>query len=113
MSARRVDGRHEGDALHACVVSSQELVGSVLHPTRYICVGGAAIRRVVLKAAILGWIVRRRDHDAVREMLLKAAVIDENGSRDNWRWRDAIVSLNDCIDVVGSEYFQRSALRRV
>jgi len=45
--------------------------------------------------------MRRRITMPSAEMLLTAAVIYENGSRDNRRWRDPIVSLNDCIDVVG------------
>ena len=53
---------------------------SILDPARDARVGGAAVRRVVLEAAVLGRIVRRRDHDAVGETALAAAVV-RRGSR--------------------------------
>src|SRR3977135_216895 len=94
MGAPSLDGRRERHPPHASVVTSQEFVGPVLTPARYVCVGGTAITRIVFKAAILWRVVRRRDHDAVREVLLPAAVIDEDGARDNRSWRDAVVLLN-------------------
>src|SRR5882757_3522438 len=107
------DGHIERYPLHTYIVSSQEVVGSVLHPARYVRVGGTAVRRVVLEAAILGWVMRGRDHDAVREVPLAALVIYENGPRDNRRRRDAVVLLNDCIYVVGREDLQGGALGRI
>ncbi len=42
-----------------------------------------------------------------------AAVVNENGSRDDGRRRDAVVSLNDCIHIVGRQNFERGALGRI
>src|ERR1700676_4836192 len=50
MGAPSLDGCGEGHPLHACIVSSQEFVGSVLHPTRYVGVRRTAVRRIVLEA---------------------------------------------------------------
>src|ERR1700724_2840143 len=83
MGSPSLSGCGEGYSFHACIVSPQQLVGSVLHPARYVRVGGTAVCGVVLEATILGWVMRRRDHNAVREVLLAAAVVDENGPRDN------------------------------
>ena len=49
---------------------AQQLVGPVLDPLRDVGVGRAAVGRVVLEAAVLGRIVRRRDDDAVGEVSL-------------------------------------------
>src|SRR6266481_5959324 len=112
MGAPSLDGCRVWRPLYASVVSSQEFVGPVLNPARYVGVGGTAITRIVFKAAILWRVVRRRDHDAVREVLLAAAVINQDGARDNWSWRDAVVSLNYCIHVVGRQNLKCGALGR-
>src|SRR6185436_5235617 len=63
-----LDGRGDWHALDSRVASAQHLVGPVLDPFRDVGVGRAAVGRVVFEAAILGRVVRRRDHDAVREV---------------------------------------------
>ena len=62
------------------------------------------IWRVILEATVRRRIVRRRDDNAVGEMLLTIPVINENGSRDDWRWCEAVVSLDDRLHVVGRQY---------
>ena len=42
-----------GTRLHARVAAAQQLVGPVLDPARHVGVGGAAVGRVVLEAAVL------------------------------------------------------------
>ena len=56
--------------------------------------------------------MRRRDDDAVGQVLLAAAVVDEDGPRDDRRRRDAVVALDDRLDAVGGQHFQRGALGR-
>src|SRR5262249_12672014 len=73
----------------------------------------AAVRRVVFETTIFRWIVRRRNHNAVRKVLLAAAIVDKDGMRDDRRGRHAIVSLDYGLDVVGRENFQRGTLRRL
>ena len=45
--------------------AAQDLVGPVLDPAGDVAAGGAAVRRVVLEAAVARRVVRRGDHDAV------------------------------------------------
>ena len=107
-----LDGRSKRHALHAVVSAAQQFVGPVLDPVRHVGVGGTAVGRVVLEAAVLGRIVRRRDDDAVREMLLAAAVIDEDGSGDDRGRGDTLVALNDRLHSIARQDLQRRALGR-
>ena len=109
---RRLQRRVERHALHAGVAAAQQLVGPVLDPPGDVGVGRAAVGRVVLEAAVLGRIVRRRDDDAVGEAGRAAAVVDEDGARDDRRRRDAVVALDDRLDAVGRQHFERRALGR-
>src|SRR4030095_9119482 len=67
---------------------------------------------VVFEAAILRWIVRRRHHDAVRQIRFSVAVVNQNRSRDDWRRSDAVVLLNQRLNLICSPHFERRALRR-
>ena len=73
-------------------------------------IGGAAVGRVVLEAAILGGIVGRRDHDAICEARPPAAVAYEDPPRDDRRRRHAIVPLDDGLHPVGRQHLERRAL---
>ena len=64
---RRLHRRRERPSLHARVARAQELVRPVLDPAGRVGIGGPTTRRVVLEAAVLGWIVGRRDDDPVGE----------------------------------------------
>ena len=64
------EGAGVGDALDACQVVGDELVGAVLDPLGGGGVGGAAVGWVVLEAAVFGWVVRGGDDDAVGEVEL-------------------------------------------
>src|SRR5581483_1948560 len=99
-------------AAHVAVAGLQQLVGPVLDPPGHVGVGGAAVGRVVLEAAVLGRVVRRRDHDAVGQVLPAAAVIDEDGARDDRRRRHAVVALDHGLDAVGGQDFEGGALGR-
>jgi hypothetical protein len=55
----------EGRAPHALEAGGDEGVGAVGDPAGGIGVGRAAVRRVVLEAAVARRVVRRGDHDAV------------------------------------------------
>src|ERR1700689_5695100 len=68
-----------------CICCSQQFVRAILYPTGHVGIGWAAVGRVVLESSILGWIMRRRNHDAVSEMLLATTVVNQNRSRDNRR----------------------------
>ena len=109
---RCLDRRRERHSTHSGVARPQQLVGSIFDPLRYVGIGRSAIGRVVLEAAILGRIVRWRNDDAVREVSLSVAVVDENGPRDDGSRRHAVAVLNDGLDAVGRQHLQRGALGR-
>src|SRR6266446_5915553 len=111
-SSDLVDGLGERDALYSGVVFSQQIVGSVLNPSRHACVGRTAVSRVVFEAAVLGRVVRWRDDDAIGEVLLTAAVVDQDGPRDHGRRRHAVTSLDYSFDVIGRQDLDRGTLRR-
>ena len=90
----------------------KELVRPVLDPARDVGVGGPAVRRVVLEAAILGRVVRGRDHDAVGQVRGASLISHENRARDDRRRREPAVALNDRIDVVGGQHFEGGVLRQ-
>ena len=98
-------------ALHAGVVGSQQIVGAVFDPASHIGVGRTAVGRVVLEAAVLGRIVRRRNHDSIRQAIFAAAVVNQDGVRDDRRGCNSIVLLNDGLDAVGRQHLQRGTLR--
>ena len=99
-----------GMRLTAARPLAQQLVGALLHPPGHVGVGGPAVGRVVLEAAVLGRVVRGRDHDAVREMRGAAAVVHENRVRDHRGRGHAVVALDDGLDPVGGQHLERGAL---
>ena len=111
MCARSFDGFVKRDALYLAVCCTQQFVGAILNPAGCVGIGGTAVRRVVLEASVFRRIVRRGDENAVGQMFFTISVVNENGSRDH-RSRSYTVSLLDHrLHVVGSQHFQRRALR--
>ena len=94
------------------VAAAQQFVGAVLNPAGHIGVGRPAVGRIVFEAAVLGRIVRRRDDDAVGEMILAGAVVNQDGARNDRRGRHAVIGLDERLDAVGGEHFERGALGR-
>ena len=82
---RGLDGFFERHALHPYISRAQQFVGAILNPARHVGIGRAAVGRVVLEASVLRRIVRGRNDDAVGEVILAAAVVNQNGSRDDRR----------------------------
>jgi hypothetical protein len=91
----------------------EEGVGAILDPAGRIGVGGAAVRRVVLDAAVLGRVVRRGDDDAVGEPAGAPLVPRQDGVRDDRGRRVAVVLGVTRLDVVGRQHLEGGALRRV
>src|SRR5262245_22808920 len=102
----------EGYALHSGIPRLQQLIGAILDPLRQVCISRASVGRVVLEAAILGWVMRRRDDDAICEVCRSLAVVNYNGPRDDRSRRHAVVSLDDRLDTVGRQDFQRRVFCR-
>ena len=51
--------------------------------------------------------------DSVREVRLAAAIVGEDGPRDHRRRRHAVVALNDGVDIVRRQDFERGPLRGI
>jgi hypothetical protein len=64
-SWRRAAPAQGSDALDAAQAAASSSLALGFDPSGHLGVGGAAVRRVVLEAAAVGWIVRGRDDDAV------------------------------------------------
>ncbi len=109
---RRLYGRRNRYPFHRSIVGAQQFVGPVLDPAGDIGVRRPAVGRVVLEAAVLGRIMRRCDDNAVREVVFAAAVVNDNGPRYYGRGSNAVILLNDGLDVIGGQDFERGALRR-
>ena len=90
---RRVGARH---VVHLAGV--EELVGAPLDPARHVGVGRAAVRRVVLEAAVAGRVVRGGDDDPVRD-----PVVGEDRVGDDRRRRRAAVAVHDDVDAPRGE----------
>ena len=112
MGRRCLERGRERHALDVAVASHEQLVGSVLDPARDVGVGGAAVRRVVFEAAILGRVVRRRDHDPVGQVRGASVIAHENRAGDDRRRREPAVALDDRIDVVAGQHFEGGILRQ-
>ena len=96
-----LDRRREGYPFDAGIARAQQDVRSALNPPGHVGIGRTTVGWVVLETAVLGRVVRRRNDDAVREVLVAAAVIDQDRPRDDRRRRDTPIALNDRLDAVG------------
>ena len=67
--------------------------------------------RVVLEAAILGRVVRRRDDDAVGKVILATTVVNQNGSRDDRGRSYSVTLLYDGVHIVRGQHLESGALR--
>ena len=97
------EGACVGDALDVGEAGGDELVGAVLDPLGGGGVGGAAVGWVVLEAAVLGWIVRGGDDDAVGAVELEVGVVGEDGVGEGGGGGVAEVFVDHDFDVVGGE----------
>src|SRR5208282_54494 len=88
------------------IARSQQFVRPGFHPMGHIGIGRPSVRRVVLEASVFWWIVRWRNHNAIREMFFTIAVVYKNGARDHRGWRDAVVLLNDGLHAVRREHLK-------
>ncbi len=112
MGGRRAERALVRHARDARVARAQQLVGAVLDPAGHVGVGGPAVGRVVLEAAVLRRVVRRGHHDAVRLVRGAAPVVDQDRVRDDRRRRDAVFPLDDGLHLIRGQDLERGALGR-
>jgi len=85
----------------------QDLVGAILDDLGHAGVRRAARGWIVLEAAIRWGVVRRRDDNAIGHTAFVAAVVGQDGMRDDRRRREDVVGLDHHMDFVRRENLDR------
>src|SRR5690606_11737716 len=106
----RLQGVLPANALDASVACLEQFIGPVLNPAGDVGVGRAAVGRVVLEAAISGWIMGRSDDNAIGQPRGLASVVGQDGMGNHWGRGKAVILLDDGLDSVGRQYFQSGLL---
>ncbi len=91
----------------------QQFVRPVLHAAGDVGVGWAAVGRVVVEAPVLRRIVRRRDHDPVRQPGLAPRVVPQDGVRQGGCWGVAAGAVQQHVHLVGGQHLQGRDQRRL
>ncbi|CCK01638.1 hypothetical protein BN129_4445 [Cronobacter sakazakii 701] len=113
LNAAARPGLVQRDALHLFQAVRQQFVSAVFDHFGDVGVCRAAVRFwVVFDAAIVRWVVRRGDDDAIG-LRAAAFVMLKNGIRNRRRRRITVVLLHDDIDAVGGQHFQHGDNRRL
>src|SRR5579862_6239980 len=98
----------EGDSLYALQRPSQEFIGFRFDPESYARIGRSSMRRIVLKTAVAGRVVRGRDYDTVCETGLSTSVVTQNRMRDGRCWGICGGFGQHHFHIVGREHFHRA-----
>jgi hypothetical protein len=101
-----VDRNPEGNPLHAGIAVSQKLIGPVFDPLGRVGVGRPPIGWVVLEPAVRRWVVRGGNDNAIGQSIVAGAVVNEDGTRDDRRRREPLVSLDYGLYVICRENAQ-------
>ena len=109
----RASSAFVGNPHHSLERIGKQRIGPVFDPASHAGVCGSAVRRVVLEAAVLGRVVRRRDDDAVRERRGPLAIARENGMRHHRRGRVAAGAIDHRLHAIRREDFQGGHQRRL
>src|SRR5699024_2096086 len=103
VAARVLQGLLAAVTAHAAQARREQLVRAVRDPRGGVGVRRAAVRRVVLEAAVTGRVVAGRDHDAVGPPGITgraAPVVDQDRVGDGGRGRVAVQRIDLRGDVV-------------
>jgi hypothetical protein len=100
------------DPLHTLQAALQKLVCLGFDPTGDDVLPPTAVWRVILKPAVMGRIVRRRDHDSIGESGLASAVVPENSERNSRCWGIFVPFRQHDFNSVSSQHFQRAGKSR-
>ena len=103
----RTQGTRQRRASHLFEAAAQDLVGPRRDGTGGVGVGGPAVGRVVLEAAVAGRVVRGRDDDAVGQAGLTSPVVGQDRVADG-RSRGVAIGRIDLDDnIVGGQHLER------
>src|SRR5215469_3634706 len=100
------------NSFYRFIIRAQQIVCPVLYPARNVRIGGTAVRRVVLETSIFRRIVGWCNDNPIGEVLSAPAVIDQNGVRNDGCGSYSVTLLNDGLDTICCQYFERRSLRR-
>ena len=96
-----------GGQSHRAIVVFKNLVRTMFDPGGRGGVRGPAIGAVVLESPIFGWVVRRRDDDAVGVAVLTSGVVFENRMREHRSRRGSSIALDLHVDIISQQHFER------
>src|SRR5438552_2493673 len=88
----------------------QKFIRAVLHPFGHMRFGRATMCGVVFETAVFGWVVRRRDDNAVREMPIAGAVVYKDRVRNDRCRGYAVGLLYNRMHFVCGQDLERGAL---
>ena len=100
-------GGLQGDPSDAGHAVGDDLVGAVLDPAGGLAAGRPAVRRVVLEPAIGRRVVRRGDHDAVREAVGAPPVVGQDRVAQGRGGRVPVPAVDADLHVVGRQHLER------
>ena len=103
----------EPETFHIFQPAADDFVGAVLNPLGGVCIRGAAVRRVVLEAAVIGRVMRGRYNHPIRQAALPAGIIGQDGVGDYRRGRVAHLGVNHDFHVVAGKHLNRAVERRL
>ncbi len=103
----------QGHAANGAESFRQDLVGTVLNGLCGAGVGGSAVGRIVFEAAIVGRIVRGRDHDAVGQSGGAPAIVAEHRVRQRRGRRVSQCLVHHHRDIVGRQHLERAGEGRL
>jgi len=109
---RRTHGLVETDARQRAQPVAQQIVGLRLDPAGDLGGRRAAIRRVVLDAAVVRRIVRRRDDHAIGKAGRAPDVVRQDRVRNGGRRCVFAAGSHHDLDAVAREHFHRTGERR-
>src|ERR1043165_2721919 len=102
----------EWDPLDTLKSTLEKLIRRCLNPVGNVGFRRPTVWRVVLEAAVVGRIMRWRDHDSVGQSSLSLAVVSQNRVRYHGR-RSVFVAFGDHhFDAVGGQHLERTRKRR-
>ena len=108
----------ERHALYRLPTGRQQPIRFRPDPAGHVRVRRTSVGRVVLEAAVLGWVVRRGDHDPVRQTIAAAQVapapvVGEDRVRDHRGRRVPIDGIDPNTHVMRREHLQCRSERRL
>lgn len=105
-------GLFESNSFCASEGAFQKRIGPHFDPSHDVVIRGAAVGRIILEGAVVRWIVRKLEDNAVRQPCIAAAIVSENCPRTQRSWRVFGVIREHDFHTVGRQHFGRAGTGR-